>query len=115
TTAVTLFSSPSWHATHARRKGEEDDRSRGVHTGSRLRGAGTKGPRRQVDAHSRPRTAPPAGKSLAGADRPTASGGVRALCDRWKPGPGWNGEAHLGGNAHAARNNSDASRRSQGA
>jgi len=30
-------------------------------------------------------------------------------------GYGWNGEAHLGGNAHAAGNKSDASRRFQGA
>ena len=34
---------------------------------------------------------------------------------RWEPGYGWNGEAHLGGNAYAAGNKSDASRRSQGA
>src|SRR3989449_4690381 len=43
-----------------------DDRSRAVRTGSGQRGAGTKG-RREVDAHSRQRTAPLAGKSLAGA------------------------------------------------
>ena len=32
---------------------------------------------------------------------------------RWEPGYGRNGEAHLGGKAHAAGNKSDASRRSQ--
>jgi hypothetical protein len=48
------------------------------HTGSGQRGAGTKG-RREVDAHSRQRTAPLAGKSLAGAYRPGASERVGAL------------------------------------
>src|SRR2546426_8110832 len=43
------------------RQGEEDDRSRAVHTRSGQRGAGTKG-RREVDAHSRQTTAPLAGK-----------------------------------------------------
>ena len=74
--------------------------------------------KREVDAHSRPRTAPLAGKSLAGAYRPGASARVGALRRRWEPGYGWNhGEAHHGGSARAARyrNNSDASRRSQGA
>ena len=101
---------------------EEDDRSRAVHTGSGQLGADTKEPGtrrwRQVDTHSRPRTAPPAGKSLAGADRPGASARVGALRCRWEPGYGWNhGEAHLGGSAHAARyrNDRDARRRSQGA
>ena len=60
------------------RKEEEDDRSRAVHTGSGQRGAGAKG-RREVDAHSRQRTAPLAGKSLAGAYRPGASARVGAL------------------------------------
>ena len=56
--------------------------------------AGTKG-RREVDAHSRQRTAPLAGKSLAGAHRPGASARVGALRRRWEPGYGWNhGEAH---------------------
>src|SRR2546427_12872937 len=101
------------------KEGEEkiDDRSRAVHTGSGQRGAGTKG-RREVDAHSRPRAAPLAGKSLAGAYRPGASARVGALRSRWEPGYGWShGEAHRGGSAHAARyrNNSNASRRSQGA
>src|SRR6266704_251268 len=94
-----------------------DDRTRAVHTGSGQRGAGTKG-RREVDAHSRQRTAPLAGKSLAGAYRPSASARVGSLWSRWEPGYGWNhGEAHHGGSAHAARyrNKSDASRRSQGA
>ena len=67
----------------------------------------------EVDAHPRPRTAPLAGKSLAGAHRPGASARVGALRDRWEPGYGWNGESHLGGSAHAARNKSDASRCSQ--
>src|SRR5437762_1530533 len=94
-----------------------DDRSRTVHTGSGQRSAGPKR-RREVDAHSRQRPAPLAGKGLAGADRPGAAARVGALRRRWEPGYGWNhGEAHHGGSAHAARyrNNSDASRRSQGA
>src|SRR6266702_656674 len=99
------------------RVGGQDDRSRAVHTGSGQRGAGTKG-RRQVDAHSRERTAPLTGKSLASAYRPGAAARVGALRRRWEPGYGWNhGEAHRGRSAHAARyrNKSDASRRSQGA
>ena len=71
-----------------------------------------------VDARSRQGTAPPAGKSLAGADRPGAAARVGAVRRRWEPGYGGNhGEAHHGGSAHAAcdRNHSDASRRSQGA
>src|ERR1035438_260067 len=96
-----------------RRQGEEDDLSRSVHAGSGQRGRDTKG-RREVDAHSGQRTAPLARKSLAGADRPGASARVGALRSRWEPWYGWNqGESHLGGNAHAARNDSDASRRSQ--
>src|SRR5882724_3283355 len=94
-----------------------DDRTRAVHTGSGQRGAGTKG-RREVDAHSRQRTAPLAGKSLAGANRPGASARVGALRRRWESGHGWNhGEAHDGASTQGAgfRNNSDASRRSQGA
>src|SRR6266403_3281403 len=111
--------STTWINRHQRkgRQGEEDDRSRAVHTGSGQRGAGTKG-RREVDAHSRPRTAPLAGKSLAGANRPDASARVGSLRRRWELGYGWHhGEAHHGGSAHAARyrNNSDASRLSQGA
>ena len=100
-----------------RRQGEGSDRSRAVRTGAGQRGAGTKG-RREVDAHSRQRTAPLAGKSLAGAHRPGASARVGAIRCRWEPGYGWtHGEAHHGGSAHAAgfRNQSDASRRSQGA
>src|SRR6267143_7071772 len=58
--------------------GEPDDRSRAVHAGSGQRGADTKG-RREVDARSRQRTAPLAGKSLAGAYRPGASTRVGAL------------------------------------
>src|SRR5213083_2250928 len=99
------------------REGEEDDRSRAVRTGSGQWGAGTKG-RREVDAHDRQRTAPLAGKSLAGAHRPSAAARVGALRRRWEPGYGWShGEAHHGRSAHAARhrNNGDASRRSQGA
>ena len=52
--------------------------SRPVHTGSRRRGAGTKGGR-ELDAYSRQRTAPPAGKSLGGVNRPGASARVGAL------------------------------------
>src|SRR6266478_6704187 len=111
--------STTWINQHQRkgRQGEEDDRSRAVHTGSGQRGAGTKG-RRLVDAHSRQRTASLAGESVAGPYRPGAAARVGALRRRWEPGYGWNqGEAHHGRSAHAARhrNNSDASRRSQGA
>src|SRR5439155_25318644 len=105
------------HERKKRRQGEEGDRSRAVRTGSGQRGAGTKG-RGEVDAYSRQRTAPLAGKSLAGADRPGASARVGALRRRWEPGHGWNhGEAHHGGSARAARyrNNSDASSPSQAA
>src|SRR5215472_3535180 len=55
-----------------------DGRSRAVRAGPGPRGGGTKG-RREVDAHSRQRTAPLAGKSLAGAYRPGASARVGAL------------------------------------
>src|SRR5882672_2471686 len=55
-----------------------DDRSRAIRTWSGQRGAGTKG-RREVDAHSRQRTAPLAAKSLAGAYRPSASARVGSL------------------------------------
>ena len=55
-----------------------DNRSRAVQNGSGQRGAGTKG-RREVHAHSRQRTAPLAGKSLAGAYRPNASARVGSL------------------------------------
>src|SRR2546421_8564566 len=99
------------------RVGGQDDRSPAVHAGSRQRGAGTQG-RREVDAHSRQRPAPPAGKSLAGPYRPGAAARVGAVRRRWEPGGGWNqGEAHHGRSAHATRhrNNGDASRRSQGA
>src|SRR6266849_715847 len=111
--------STTWINQHERkgRQGDEGDRSRAVRTGSGQRGAGTKG-RREVDPRSRQRTAPLAGKSLAGANRPSASARVGALRRRWEPGYGWkHGEAHHGGSAHAAgfRNKSDASRRSKGA
>src|SRR5438874_1011385 len=111
--------STTWINQHQRKgkQGEEDDRSRAVHTGSGERGAGTKG-RREVDAHSRQTAAPLARKSLAGANRPRASARVGTLRRRWEPGFGWNhGEAHHGGSARAARyrNQSEASRRSKGA
>src|SRR5438034_4294555 len=111
--------STAWINQHQRkgRQGREDDRSRAVRTGSGQRSEGTKG-RREVDAHSSQRTAPLAGKSLAGAHRPGAAARVGALRRRWEPGYGWNhGEAHHGRSAHAARyrNQSEASRRSQGA
>src|ERR1700731_3117559 len=111
--------STAWIDQHQRkgRQGEEDDRSRAVHTGSGQRSADTKG-RREVDAHSRQRAAPLAGKSLAGTYRPGAFARVGSLGSRWEPGYAWNhGEAHHRESAHAAgfRNNSDASRRSQAA
>src|SRR5690348_14033913 len=94
------------------RQGEKNDLSRSIHAGPGQRGAGTK-ERREVDAHSRQRTAPFAGKSLGGAYRPGASARVGTLRCRWEPGCGWkHGDAHLGGNAHVVRNKSDASRRS---
>ena len=49
---------------------------------------GTKG-RREVDARSRPRAAPPAGKGLEGADRPRASARMGAV--RCRPEPGRRG------------------------
>src|ERR1700726_3958712 len=111
--------STEWINQPERKENEEkrNDRSRAVHTGSRQRGAGRKR-WRELDAHSRQRTAPPAGKSLGGANRPGASSRVGALRSRWEPGYGWNqGESHHGGRPHAAdsRNTRDASRRSQGA
>jgi hypothetical protein len=54
-------------------------------------------------------------KSLAGAYRPGASARVGALRHRWEPGTVGTVKLTWGGNAHAARNKSDASRRSQGA
>src|SRR6266566_4051948 len=111
--------STAWIDQHERkgRHGEKDDRSLAVRTGSGQRGAGTKG-WREVDAHSRPRAAPLAGKSLAGTNRPGAAPRVGAFRRRSEPGYGWNHcEAHHGGSARAARyrNQSDASRRSKGA
>ena len=88
-----------------------------VHTGSGPRGAGTKG-RREVDSGSRQRTAPLAGKSLAGSDRTGASARVGAIRRGWKPGySGKHSEAHDGGSTRATRDRdkSDASRCSQGA
>ena len=78
-------------------------------------GAQVRKGRREVDAHSRPRTAPLARKSLAGAYRPGATARVGALRHRWEPGYGWNhGESHLGWSATPHfRNKSDASRSSQ--
>ena len=79
------------------------------------RGRGTKG-RREVDAHSRPRTAPPAGEGLAGADR---SGAAVASGRPSTPIGAWDGveagEAHDGGSADAARHrdHGDAGRRAQ--
>ena len=118
TSMLSNATSTAWINQHQRkgRQGEEDDRSRAVHTGSGQRGAGTKG-RREVDAHSRQRTAPPAGKSLAGADRPGASARVGAVRRRSEPGYGWTTvKLTTVGAPDAARlrNNSDASRRSQG-
>src|ERR1700687_1275324 len=58
--------------------GGQNGRSPAVHTGSGQRGAHTKG-RREVDAHSRQRTAPLAGKSLASAYRASASARVGSV------------------------------------
>src|ERR1700716_1402969 len=91
--------STAWIDRHQRKRrhGEENDRSLAVRTGSGQRGAGAKG-RREVDAHSRQRAAPLAGKSLAGANRPSAAARVGALRRRSEPGDGWNyGGAHHGG------------------
>ena len=100
-------------------QGEEDDQSRAVHTGPGQRGAEyEKKERREVDPDSRQTIAPLPGQGLAGPYRPGAPARVGALRCRWEPGHGWShGEAHHGGSAHAAcfRNNSDASRPSQGA
>src|SRR6266513_4525851 len=60
------------------RQGEEDDQSLAVRTGASQRRAGTKG-WREVDAHSRQRIAPLAGKSLASTYRPGAAPRVGAL------------------------------------
>src|SRR5579871_6155502 len=94
------------------RQGERNDRSQAVHTGPRQRSRGAEG-WRKVDAHSRQRTAPPAGKGLAGADRSGPFARMGALRDGWEPGYGWDSEAHLGRSAYGDRNNSDASRRSE--
>ena len=60
--------------------------------------------RREVDARSCQRTAPLAGKSLAGAYRPRASATMGALRRRREPGhSGKRGEANDGGGARAAR------------
>src|ERR1700739_1429087 len=60
---------------------KKNDRSRAIHTRSGQRGASNQGwcTKRQVDAHSRQRTPPLAGKSLAGAYRPCAPARVGAL------------------------------------
>ena len=75
-TCGNLFSLPSSNAIPV--EGDAGDRSRAVRTGSRQRGAGAKG-RREVDAHSGERTAPLAGKNLAGAYRPSAFARVGSL------------------------------------
>src|SRR5436190_23756520 len=94
--------STAWINQHRRRgrQGGEDEQSRAIRAGASQRGAGTKR-RREVDAHSRERTAPPARKGLAGAYRPSASSRMGALRRGWEPGYGRNGETHMGGNAHA--------------
>src|SRR5437763_11783268 len=78
------------------RQGEEDDRSRGVHAVSGQRSAGTKG-RRELDAHSRQRTAPLAGKSLEGVSQPGALRGGGSFHRRGGPGWGWRVEVDNGG------------------
>src|SRR6476646_8470808 len=99
------------------RQGDGDDRSRSLHTGARQWRAGSKR-RRQVDARSRPRTAPFAEEGLAGADRPGAAARVGPLRRRSESRYGWNRrEAHDSGSADAARdrNDSNASRGSDAA
>ncbi len=84
-----------------------------VHAGSGQRGAGPKG-RREVDAHSRQRTAPLTGKVWQALTDPAASARVGALRRRPEPGFGGNDrEAHHRGRADAAgvRNHGDACRR----
>src|SRR5215469_4748687 len=61
------------------RQGERDDRSPAVHAGSGGRGADTPKSGGVLDSHSRQRTAPSPGKSLAGAYRPGASARVGSL------------------------------------
>src|SRR5579875_3141110 len=71
-----------------------DGGPRAVHTRPRQRGACTKA-RREVDACSRQRSAPLAGKGLGSAYRPGASARVGALRRRPKPGQrGSHGKAH---------------------
>src|SRR5579863_3796799 len=95
------------------RQGKENERSRALHAGSSERGAGKKGRSRKgsrkVDAHSRQRITPSSRKGLAGAYQPGAIARVGAFRHRWEPRHGGNGEAHMGGGAHAARNKSDES------
>src|SRR5438094_163856 len=82
------------------------------------RGPADRPGRSELDAGPDPARRGRARAGHPGADRPGAAARVGALRRRWEPGYGWNhGEAHHGGSAHAARyrNNSDASRRSQGA
>src|SRR5689334_3488498 len=87
--------STAWMNQHQlrRRRGDSDDLSRTIHTGSRQRGRNTEGGRK-VDTDSGQRTAAPTGKSVAGADGPGASARVGALCDRREPGYAGHGEAH---------------------
>src|SRR5262245_59209032 len=111
--------STAWLNQHERkgRQGEKGDRSRRVRTGPGQRRRGPE-ERREVDAHSRERTPPLAGKSLAGNYRPSAAARVGALRRRREPGYGWtHREAHHGGSADADgfRNDRDASRRAQAA
>src|SRR5258708_19718283 len=66
--------STTWINQHQRKgkQGEENDRSRSVHTGSGQRRGRAEG-RRKVDAHSGQRTAPLAGKTLGAAYHADAS------------------------------------------
>src|SRR5579864_6642512 len=70
-------------------QGEDDERAGAIRTGSGKRGAGAKGQRGEVDAHSGAPTAPLAGKNLASANRPGASERVGAFRRRWEAGYGW--------------------------
>src|SRR6476660_8710703 len=99
-----------------RKQGEENDRSRAIHTWSGQRGARAKG-WRELDTRSRQGAAPLAGKSLARADRAGAAARMGAIRQRWESRYGWNdSEAHDSWSAITARdrNDGDASRRPEG-
>src|ERR1700733_2018376 len=79
----------------------KDGRSRAVRTGSRQRGAGTKG-RREVDTDRGPGAASPAGDGVAGVDRSCAPVGMGTVRGRSEPGRSGADEALDGCGAEAA-------------